>query len=109
MEAVTELYDRIVDKNLLIRRLNLVANNVLTEQAARETESCEQLDFFTVTQKAQQQHAEQQKELERERRRQQAMLCIKKKFGKNAIVKGMDLQEGATAMQRNAQIGGHKA
>ena len=109
MEAVTELYDRIVDENLLIRRLNLVANNVLTEQAARETESCEQLDFFTVTQKAQQQHAEQQKELERERRRQQAMLCIKKKFGKNAIVKGMDLQEGATAMQRNAQIGGHKA
>ena len=109
MEAVTELYDRIVDKNLLVRRLNLVANNVLTEQAARETESCEQLDFFTVTQKAQQQHAEQQKELERERRRQQAMLCIKKKFGKNAIVKGMDLQEGATAMQRNAQIGGHKA
>ena len=109
MEAVTELYDRIVDENLLIRRLNLVANNVLTEQAARETESCEQLDFFTVTQKAQQQHAEQQKELERERRRQQAMLSIKKKFGKNAIVKGMDLQEGATAMQRNAQIGGHKA
>jgi GTP-binding protein LepA len=48
-------------------------------------------------------------ELERERRRQQAMLAIKKKFGKNAIIKGMDLQEGATAMERNAQIGGHKA
>ena len=62
-----------------------------------------------MTEKAQAQYAEEQKERERERRRQQAMLSIKKKFGKNAIVKGMDLQEGATAMQRNAQIGGHKA
>ena len=53
--------------------------------------------------------AAEEKELERERRRQQAMLAIKKKFGKNAIIKGMDLQEGATAMERNAQIGGHKA
>ena len=109
MEAVTALYDHIVDKNLLVRRLNLVANNVLTEQSAREAEASEQLDFFSVTEKAQAQYAEEQKELERERRRQQVMLSIKKKFGKNAIVKGMDLQEGATAMQRNAQIGGHKA
>ena len=53
--------------------------------------------------------AAEEKELDRERRRQQAMLAIKKKFGKNAIIKGMDLQEGATAMERNAQIGGHKA
>ena len=109
MEAVTALYDHIVDKNLLVRRLNLVANNVLTEQSAREAEASEQLDFFSVTEKAQAQYVEEQKERERERRRQQAMLSIKKKFGKNAIVKGMDLQEGATAMQRNAQIGGHKA
>ena len=109
MEAVTALYDHIVDKNLLVRRLNLVANNVLTEQSAREAEASEQLDFFSVTEKAQARYAEEQKERERERRRQQAMLSIKKKFGKNAIVKGMDLQEGATAMQRNAQIGGHKA
>ena len=63
---------------------------------------------FTVR-SAQQQAATEEKELERERRRQQAMLAIKKKFGKNAIIKGMDLQEGATAMERNAQIGGHKA
>ena len=103
------MYDHIVDNNLLVRRLNLVANNVLTEQSAREAEASEQLDFFSVTEKAQAQYAEEQKELERERRRQQVMLSIKKKFGKNAIVKGMDLQEGATAMQRNAQIGGHKA
>ena len=86
-----------------------MACRVLDEDAAREKDSCEQLDFFSITESAQQQAAAEGKELERERRRQQAMLAIKKKFGKNAIIKGMDLQEGATAMERNAQIGGHKA
>lgn len=109
LDAVTELFDRIVDKRLLVRRVNLVACRVLDEDAAREKDSCEQLDFFSITESAQQQAAAEEKELERERRRQQAMLAIKKKFGKNAIIKGMDLQEGATAMERNAQIGGHKA
>ena len=109
LDAVTELFDRIVDKRLLVRRVNLVACRVLDEDAAREKDSCEQLDFFSITESAQQQAAAEGKELERERRRQQAMLAIKKKFGKNAIIKGMDLQEGATAMERNAQIGGHKA
>ena len=109
LDAVTELFDRIVDKRLLVRRVNLVACRVLDEDAAREKDSCEQLDFFSITESAQQQDAAEEKELERERRRQQAMLAIKKKFGKNAIIKGMDLQEGATAMERNAQIGGHKA
>lgn len=109
LDAVTELFDRIVDKHLLVRRVNLVACRVLDEDAAREKDSCEQLDFFSITESAQQQAAAEEKELERERRRQQAMLAIKKKFGKNAIIKGMDLQEGATAMERNAQIGGHKA
>ena len=109
MDAVTELFDRIVDKHLLVRRVNLVACRVLDEDAAREKDSCEQLDFFSITESAQQQAAAEEKELERERRRQQAMLAIKKKFGKNAIIKGMDLQEGATAMERNAQIGGHWA
>ena len=99
LDAVTELFDRIVDKRLLVRRVNLVACRVLDEDAAR----------FSITESAQQQAAAEEKELERERRRQQAMLAIKKKFGKNAIIKGMDLQEGATAMERNAQIGGHKA
>lgn len=109
LDAVTELFDRIVDKHLLVRRVNLVACRVLDEDAAREKDSCEQLDFFSITESAQQQAAAEEKELERERRRQQAMLAIKKKFGKNAIIKGMDLQEGATAMERNAQIGGHWA
>ena len=109
LEAVTVLYDRIVDENLLVRRVNLTANNVLDEQAAQEREACEQLDFFSITQEAQTQQAKEEKQLARERKRQEAMLAIKKKFGKNAIVKGMDLQEGATTMERNRQIGGHKA
>lgn len=109
LEAVTALYDRIADENLLVRRVNLTANNVLDEQAAQEREACEQLDFFSITQEAQTQQAEEEKQLARERKRQEAMLAIKKKFGKNAIVKGMDLQEGATTMERNRQIGGHKA
>ena len=109
LEAVTALYDRIVDENLLVRRVNLTTNNVLDEQAAQEREACEQLDFFSITQEAQTQQEEEEKQLARERKRQEAMLAIKKKFGKNAIVKGMDLQEGATTMERNRQIGGHKA
>ena len=109
LEAVTALYDRIADENLLVRRVNLTANTVLDEQAAQEREACEQLDFFSITQEAQTQQAEEEKQLARERKRQEAMLAIKKKFGKNAIVKGMDLQEGATTMERNRQIGGHKA
>ena len=109
LEAVTALYDRIADENLLVRRVNLTANNVLDEQTAQEREACEQLDFFSITQEAQTQQAEEEKQLARERKRQEAMLAIKKKFGKNAIVKGMDLQEGATTMERNRQIGGHKA
>lgn len=109
LDAVTELYDRIVDPGLLVRRLNLVANRVLDEAAAREKDSAQQLDFFSITEAAQQQQAAEEAALARERKRQQAMLAIKKKFGKNAIVKGMDLQEGATTMERNGQIGGHKA
>lgn len=91
MAAVMGLYDRIADKNLLVRRVTLAANNLLEERY-------EQYDLFTDP-------AEQEKE----RRMQEAMLSIKKKFGKNAILKGMNLEDGATTMERNNQIGGHKA
>ena len=109
VDAVTRLYERIADKDLLMRRVNLVACNVLSEDAAREKESFEQLDLFSVTEAAQMQKAAQERDLARERKRQEALLTIRRKFGKNAILKGMDLQEGATARERNAQIGGHKA
>ena len=108
-EAVMELYDRIVDKKLLIRRLNLVAGKVVDESSVVEEEVYEQLDLFTDYAARKEQQEAEKKALDRERKMQQAMLDIKKKFGKNAILKGMNLEEGATTKERNQQIGGHKA
>ena len=108
-EAVMELYDKIVDQNLLIRRINITANKLVEESAVKNKEEYEQLDLFTDYKAREQQQAEEEAALEREKRMQQTMLAIKKKFGKNAILKGMNLQEGATAKDRNKQIGGHKA
>lgn len=110
MKAASNLFDRIVDANLLIRRLNIVAAHVIPESdAQRLGETFEQLDLFTDYAALQAERERNQAELERERRMQETMLTIKKKFGKNAILKGMNLEEGATAKDRNAQIGGHKA
>lgn len=110
MCAVSELFDRITDKNLLIRRLNVTANHVIPESSApKKNAGYEQLDLFTDYAALQAEQEQEQRELEREKKMQQAMLTIKKKFGKNAILKGMNLEEGATAKDRNAQIGGHKA
>ena len=108
-EAVLELYDRIVDKSLLIRRINITANKLVDESAVSKKEEFEQLDLFTDYQAREKEEAKEEADLEREKRMQRAMLDIKKKFGKNAILKGMNLQEGATAKDRNEQIGGHKA
>ena len=110
MCAASELFDRIVDKNLLVRRLNIVANHVLPEaDAPKKNAGFEQLDLFTDYAALEVKQEQERAELEREKKMQQAMLTIKKKFGKNAILKGMNLEEGATAKDRNAQIGGHKA
>ena len=108
-DAVMELYDRIVDKNLLIRRINITANRLVDENSAKKEEKYEQLDLFTDYKAKEQEQVKEEAALEREKRMQQTMLTIKKKFGKNAILKGMNLQEGATAKDRNEQIGGHKA
>jgi DNA polymerase V len=105
VQAVLDLFDRIVDPELLVRRVNLAANHVVGEASALKLKPMEQLDLFTD-------YAAQQAEaaaLDRERRMQKAMLSIQKKFGKNAILKGMNLEEGATTVERNRQIGGHKA
>ena len=108
--AAAELYDRIADKNLLVRRLNIVANHVLPESAApKKNEGFQQLDLFTDYAALQAEQEQERAALDREKKMQQVMLTIKKKFGKNAILKGMNLEEGATAKDRNKQIGGHKA
>ena len=109
MDAMVELFDRIVDPNLLVRRLNLTANKVVVENSDVEVQQYEQLNLFTDYIAEEKKKEEERLALEKEKRMQQAVLSIKKKYGKNAILKGMNLQEGATAMERNNQIGGHKA
>ncbi|MDR7813227.1 Y-family DNA polymerase [Lacrimispora sp.] len=109
MDAVTELFERIVDKNLLVRRVNITANHVVDEETVQKSDNFEQLDLFTDYSAVQAKKEEEEAELAREKSMQKAMLEIKKKYGKNAILKGMNLEEGATTLDRNKQIGGHKA
>ena len=109
MDSAMDLYDRIVDPNLLIRRVNVVANHVVAEDTVPQEAPTEQLDLFTDYEALERQRQEEAVELERERRRQHAIIALQKKFGKNAVLKGMNLQEGATTKDRNEQIGGHKA
>ena len=109
LDAVMDLYDRIIDHNLLVRRIYVTACHVTEESAASEQPAFEQLDLFTDYQALEQKKQEEEAKLNREKQLQQAMLGIQKKYGKNAVLKGMKLEEGATARERNRQIGGHKA
>ena len=106
VRAVLELLNRIVDENLLVRRINMSANHVIAENEAKQ-DRYEQLNLFDMIE-FDEKKVDQEK-LQKEKDIQKAVLDIKKKFGKNAILKGMSLQEGATAIDRNNQIGGHKA
>ena len=105
IDAAMKLYDRIIDKNLLVRRINVVANNVVNESKIEKQESYEQLDLFG-NYKKKEEISEREKQ---EKQIQKAMIGIKNKYGKNAIIKGMNLEEGGTTIQRNSQIGGHKS
>ena len=110
-EGAAELFDRVVDKRLLVRRLNITAERVIGETEARKLseERTEQMDLFTDYAALEAQKKAEEEKLRKERRAQEAEIAIKKKFGKNAILKGMNFGEGATQRERNAQIGGHKA
>ena len=110
-EAVMALFDRIVDRNLLVRRMVVAANHTVDEAAARASRAQEsvQLDMFTDYEAEQQRQAEAEAARARERKQQEVVLAIKEKYGKNAILRGTDFEEGATARQRNEQIGGHRA
>ena len=108
IENVMELFDRIIDKNLLVRRINISANRVVMESSVEKVGHFEQLNLFTNYDEMNKKQAEEE-ELAREKSIQKAMLDIKKKYGKNAVLRGMNFEEGATAKDRNAQIGGHKA
>ena len=109
MSAASELFDRVADKRLLIRRMYIVANNVLPESDAPKRNDFVQLDIFTDFEAEEKKQQAESAGLEREKKLQKATLEIKKKFGKNAILKAMDLEDGATARNRNLQIGGHRS
>ena len=103
-----QLFDRVTDPNLLVRKITIGANHIINENDI-PVEVQEQPDLFADHEALEKQKAAEEAELDKERRLQDALLSIKKQFGKNAILKAMNLQEGATAKERNQQVGGHKA
>ena len=110
MEGASELFDCHVNPDLLIRRLNLTTNHVVSEASVAAQENApQQLDLFTDYEALEKQRQEEQAKLDKERRMQEAQLKIKQRFGKNAILRGLNFEEGATAKERNEQIGGHRA
>ena len=109
LEAVMDLFARIVNPKLLVRRIYITANHVADEKTVSMKTEFEQMNLFVDYAAREAEQKAESERLARERKLQEASLAIKKKFGKNAILKGMNLEEGATARQRNSQIGGHKA
>ncbi|MBR3688187.1 MAG: DNA methylase, partial [Lentisphaeria bacterium] len=109
IEAAAAIFDRTVAPNLLVRRITVAANHILSEhEANRQPSEPEQPDLFTDREAAAKRQAEEEAGRSREKRLQRTILDIKNKLGKNAILKGMNLLEGATAKERNRQVGGHR-
>ncbi len=109
MEGVLKLYDRIINPNLLIRRVNISVNNLIRESERCDDIENEQMDLFTDYDKKDREKKAKKARYDREKSKQNALIAIKKKYGGNAVLKGMNLTEGATTIDRNKQIGGHKA
>ena len=110
MDGATQLFDRCVNADLLVRRMNITVNHVVPEASVvAKDQAPQQLDLFTDYEALEKQRQAEQAKLDKERRMQEVQLKIKKRFGKNAILRGLNFEEGATAKERNKQIGGHKA
>ena len=109
MKAIIELYERIVNKHLSIRRIYIVATNVINESIAKKEIKKEQIDLFTNYQLKNEKRKEEEKQEGEEKKLQHTIIDLKRKFGKNIILKGINLEEGSTMIERNNQIGGHKA
>ena len=107
LKAVEDLYERIINKKLLTRRITIVANNVIREEKIPK-KNFQQLDLFMDYKKIEQQNKEKESKRKKENNLQHAVLDIKRKYGKNAILRGMNFEEGGTMRERNKQIGGHK-
>ncbi|MBO6061029.1 MAG: DNA methylase [Clostridia bacterium] len=108
-ESAVSLFERVADRSLLVRRLGIAAARVVPESELPSGPVYAQLDLFTDPEEAKKSFLRESLAREKERARQEALLAIRSKFGKNALLKGMNFEEGATAMERNAQIGGHRA
>ena len=108
MDAVMDVYDRTVNPDLLIRRINIAACFLIPENKIPEDEP-EQLSLFVDYETVQKEREEENAADEKERKLQEATLILQEKYGKNAILKGLNFQEGATTIERNGQVGGHKA
>ncbi|SFQ12611.1 DNA polymerase V [Lachnospiraceae bacterium XBB1006] len=108
-DACLTLYDQIIDPAYWVRRITLTANHVVEEGSVKDNRAYEQLSLFSMEKTIASANGNSSKESEKERKLQEAMLSVKNRYGKNAMLKGMNLQEGATARNRNEQIGGHKA
>ncbi len=109
LEAVSKLYDKIVNKNLMIRRINISCSTIPEKKDNENTIHYQQLDLFTNHQELIKQELQQNEKLKKEKKLQETVLKIKAKYGKNSVLKGMNLEEDATMQERNDQIGGHKA
>ncbi len=104
-----QLYDRIIDSDLLIRQINVCACNIIDEEDIPTDTTSVQLELFTNYDAIERQKAKERAAEERERRLQRATLGLQERFGKNAVLKGMNLVQGAMTIERNGQIGGHRA
>lgn len=108
INAISQCFDKIVNSSLLIRRINITTNNILPPEIVKK-ERFIQLDLFTDYEELKRQEKCEEEQLKKEQRMQEALIAIKRRYGKNAILKGLNLKDGATAKERNNQIGGHKA
>lgn len=108
-ECMMQLYDRIIDPDLMVRRINICACNLIYENNIPDDDAPVQLELFVDYEEVERQKAEKKHKEERERALQRATLQLQGRFGKNAVLRGMNLMEGGTTIERNGQIGGHRA
>jgi DNA polymerase V len=108
MEYMLKLFDRVINKSLLIRRVNIVANNVVKPESVKNKPIVQQFDLFSNNEEQEELKRKELEDEKEEKKVQEVLLNIKSRFGKNAILKGMNLEEGGTTIERNGQVGGHK-
>ena len=107
-EHIIKLFDSIINKDLYVRRVYVIAGNLKSKSSVKEEKVYEQIDLFTDYESKEKSDLEEEKSLEEDNNLQEVLLGIKNKYGKNSIVKGMNLEEGGTAIERNGQVGGHR-